>query len=147
MVFISQVRNERWWQLNEFLKLMWGAERVSNLGHPVWAQEVRKMPAPGKMQLNSAAAHVKVWVNQICPWNKRLPTIASRPNAELDLFGSQVFKIFTSVVNIWNPYFGLSKSGSAHLLEQGDGCLYVLSFSALSISPPCLSPSPTGFFP
>lgn len=33
------------------------------------------------------------------------------------------------------------------MLEQGDGCLYVLPFSTLSISPPCLSPSPTGFLP
>lgn len=94
MVFISQVRNERCWQLNEFLRIMWGAERVSSLGHPMWAQEVRKMPAPGKMRLNSAAAHVKACVNQICPWNKRLPTIASSPNPELDLFASQVLKIF-----------------------------------------------------
>lgn len=33
------------------------------------------------------------------------------------------------------------------MLEQEDGCPYVLLFSALSIGPPCLSPSPACFLP
>lgn len=101
-------------------EVTWGAERGTNPRTPLppalLPPGVREDDCP---MVQHSTRTIQAWVNQISPLNQGLRTTAKRPNAELDLPGSQVFWNFLiscqhfksgfSALKVWQHLLALSR--------------------------------------